>query len=150
MTQLSPHFGLAEFTQSQTAIRRGINNTPSSAAIDNLTRVAQLLESVRTLLGNQPISISSGYRSPGVNAAVGGAPNSRHLLGLAADFTCPSFGEPRDICLKIKSSALIFDQLIFEGTWVHIGLSPAGEQVRQQILTAHFKGGTVTYTESVV
>ncbi|MBC8641290.1 peptidase M15 [Caballeronia sp. EK] len=150
MTQLSTHFGLAEFTQSQTATRRGINNTPSPAAIDNLTRVAQLLESVRTLLGNQPISISSGYRSPGVNAAVGGAPNSRHLLGLAADFTCPSFGGPRDICLKIKSSALIFDQLIFEGTWVHIGLSPAGEPVRQQILTAHFNGGTVTYSASVV
>jgi zinc D-Ala-D-Ala carboxypeptidase len=149
MTQLSEHFGLVEFTQSQTATRRGIDNTPSTMAIQNLERVAQLLEGVRTLLGNRVISISSGYRSPGVNAAVGGAPNSRHLLGLAADFTCPSFGAPRAICLKIRDSTLTFDQLIFEGTWVHLGLSPTGEQPRRQVLTAHFNGGTVTYSASL-
>jgi hypothetical protein len=145
MTQLTEHFGLAELTQSQTATRRGIDNTPSESATQNLKRVAALLEQVRTLLGDHPISISSGYRSPGVNAAVGGAPSSMHLFGLAADFTCPSFGAPHDICAKIRSSQLSFDQVIFEGTWVHLGLVQDGKMPRRQALTARFDQGTVTY-----
>lgn len=150
MTQLTTHFTLEELTQSQTAVRRGIDNNPSIAIIQSLTLVAQLLEQVRTLLGDKPLLISSGYRSPAVNAVVGGARDSRHLLGLAADFTCPTFGTPRDICLKIQGSTLVFDQLIFEGTWVHIGLSPAGQAPRKQVLTANFGAGATTYTPSIV
>lgn len=150
MTQLTIHFTLEELTQSQTAVRRGIDNNPSVAIVQSLTLVAQLLEQVRTLLGDRPMLISSGYRSPAVNAVVGGARDSRHLLGLAADFTCPTFGTPRDICLKIQGSTLVFDQLIFEGTWVHIGLSPAGEPPRKQVLTANFGTGATTYTPSIV
>jgi hypothetical protein len=118
--------------------------------VDNLRNLAALLEKVRALLGSRPVLVSSGYRSPGVNAAVGGARDSLHLQGLAADFTCPSFGAPRAICLKIADSDLQFDQLICEGTWVHIGLAPAGCAPRGQILTAHFDNGHVTYTADVV
>ena len=149
MTQFTPHFTVEELTQSQTAIRRGIDNTPSPGAVANLKRVAALLEQVRMLLGEKPILVSSGYRSPGVNAAVGGASNSRQLVGLAADFTCPSFGMPRAICREVAESRLPFDQLIFEGTWVHIGLSPEGTPLRRQVLTAHFQNGMSTYTEGI-
>jgi hypothetical protein len=149
MTLLSTHFTLEELTQSQTAIRRGIGNTPPPDAVESLKRVAASLEQVRTLLHGNPILVSSGYRSPGVNAAVGGASNSRHLFGLAADFTCPSFGTPRAICSKVAESGLAFDQLIYEGTWVHIGLSPGNAPSRRQVLTAHFRSGMVTYTDGI-
>ncbi|BDC46011.1 D-Ala-D-Ala carboxypeptidase family metallohydrolase [Paraburkholderia terrae] len=149
MTSLTTHFTLEELTISQTATRRGIDNTPSPAAVDNLKKVAALLEQVRTLLGTKPVLVSSGYRSPGVNAAVGGASNSRHLLGLAADFTCPSFGSPKAICKEIAESELAFDQLIFEGAWVHIGLPPDNTPSRRQILTAHFQNGMASYMEGI-
>jgi hypothetical protein len=149
MTSLTTHFTVEELTQSQTAIRRGIDNTPAPDVVENLKRVAALLEQIRTLLGEKPIFVSSGYRSPGVNAAVGGASNSRHLLGLAADFTCPSFATPQIICREIAESGLAFDQLIFEGTWVHIGLSPESTSLRRQVLTAHFQNGMATYTEGI-
>jgi zinc D-Ala-D-Ala carboxypeptidase len=150
MTQLTTHFSLEELTLSQTAVRRGIDNTPSLEQVKNLKRVAAMLEDVRTLLGEKPVLISSGYRSPGVNAAVGGAKDSRHLLGLAADFTSPPFGPPKDICLKIAASDLPFDQLIYEGTWVHIGLAPNGTPPRKQLLTAHFQNGMTIYTPKIV
>ena len=72
MTKISSHFDLSEFTTSQTAARRSIDNTPPPDVIERLKHTAQWLEGVRTLLG-VPIIISSGYRSPALNKAVGGA-----------------------------------------------------------------------------
>lgn len=142
--KLTEHFALSELVASQTAARRQIDNTPSPAIVKNLTRTAQLLERVRVLLGSKPILISSGYRSPTLNEAVGGAKTSAHMQGLAADFTCPGFGTPLDICHRLASLGVEFDQLIQEGTWVHIGLSPDGQKPRRQVLTAHFSGGGPT------
>jgi hypothetical protein len=149
MTRLTDHFSLAELTQSETAARRQIDNTPSPAVVENLTRTAQTLEQVRTLLGARPILVSSGYRSPAVNTAVGGAANSAHMTGLAADFICLGFGSPLEICRKIAASNIPFDQLIQEGTWVHIGLAPAAQKPRQQVLTANFGPGTTTYVNGL-
>lgn len=143
---LTDHFALSELTQSETAARRGIDNTPSSAIVENLTRTAQTLERVRALLGSKPILISSGYRSPALNKAIGGASNSAHVQGLAADFICPGYGSPLDICKRLVSAGLEFDQLIQEGTWVHIGLAASGQRPRQQVLTAHFGGGSTSYS----
>lgn len=123
---LTPHFTLDELTFSQTAARMGISNLPTGEAYDNVVRLAETLEVVRTILGNKPILISSGYRSPEVNAAVGGAPQSAHMSGLAADFTCPGFGTPKDICYVLEPAMheLAVDQLIYEfNSWVHLGLS---------------------------
>jgi hypothetical protein len=118
---LTPHFTLAELT----ATSHGPNpTTPEVEA--NLKRLAETMEEVRVVLHNNPIFISSGYRSPGVNAAVGGATNSAHLSGLACDFTCPGFGTPRDICKTLEPlmTVLGIDQLIWEfQSWVHLGLS---------------------------
>jgi zinc D-Ala-D-Ala carboxypeptidase len=123
---LSPHFSLAEMTASQTAARMGLSNQPDEASKANLTTLCGVLEQVRTLLNSLPILISSGYRAPAVNAACGGSSTSAHMYGLAADFTCPQYGTPYDICLKLSPymPELQIDQLIheYEG-WVHLGLS---------------------------
>ena len=128
MTQLTKNFTLEEFTDSQTAARKGIANVPSVGSPEraNLQRTAEVMEDVRALLGNKPILISSGYRSPQVNAAVGGSKSSAHMSGLAVDFSCPGFGTPKAICHKLHShmKELGVDQLIHEyDTWVHLGLS---------------------------
>lgn len=140
--QLTPHFTLAELTASETAERRGINNAPDPLAAKNLFRLAELLEQVRALLGAKPIRISSGYRSVALNKAVGGASNSDHLIGMAADFTCPDFGDPLKICRAIAGSGIKFGQLIWEGTWVHI--SAADGTNDGQVLTAVFTPGKPT------
>lgn len=139
--QLSPHFKLSEFTVSQEAARAGIRNEPLTSHIGNLKRVANVLEQVRALLGGHPIIISSGYRSPQVNKIVGGSRTSDHMQGLAADFICPGFGSPRDVCECIADSYIAFDQLIFEGSWVHLGLSAAYHAGRREVLTAIFEHG---------
>jgi hypothetical protein len=149
MTRLTDHFSLEELTQSETAARRRIDNTPSPAVVENLTRTAQTLEQVRALLGSRPVLVSSGYRSPALNAAVGGAASSAHMTGLAADFICPGFGSPLEICRKIAASNIVFDQLIQEGTWVHVGLAPAGPKPRQQVLSASFGPGATTYVNGL-
>jgi hypothetical protein len=125
---LSEHFTLEEMIASQTASRLGINNIPSISQIERLKRVAGVMEEVRKVLGNKPIFISSGYRNPQVNAAVGGAINSAHVNALACDFTCPSFGPPPLICSALAPYIELFsiDQLINEYPphgWVHLGLS---------------------------
>ena len=143
---LSPHFSLAELVASQVATRKGIDNTPAAAVVANLARLAALLEQVRALVG-APIAISSGYRSPALNKAVGGAGNSAHVLGLAADISTSKLA-PKALALLIRQSDIAFDQLIYEGTWVHIGLS-AGTP-RRQVLTAKFAGGGVSYVAGIV
>lgn len=136
-TMLSPHFALEEMVISQTASRLNIDNTPSPAVIANLTTLAAALERVRAVLG-QPMSIDSGYRSPMLNKAVGGVPGSAHITGYAADFICPAFGSPLDICRKLATAGIPFDQMIQEGTWVHFSVDP---QMRGEILTKAPGGG---------
>lgn len=96
------------------------------------------MEAVRRLLGDQVITVSSGYRSPALNRAVGGARRSAHLTGHAVDFNCYGFGAPRAVCRAVAGSDLAFDQLIEEGTWVHISFDP---RLRRQVLTKRAGGG---------
>lgn len=130
---LSPHFTLAEFTQSQTAVRLGIDNNPPSDVIENLKRTAMCLEAVRTYLG-KPITISSGYRSPRLNKAVRGAAKSQHVTGHAVDFICPAFGTPAEIVKALLKAGTVFDQLILEfppNGWVHMSVT---DRPRKQAL----------------
>jgi zinc D-Ala-D-Ala carboxypeptidase len=139
VVNLSKHFTLAELTVSQEGVRRGIDNTPSPEILDRLKRLAELLEEVKAELGGVGILISSGYRCPELNAAVGGSKNSAHMAGLAADFTAPRYGSVYQVARKIADSGIVYDQLIHEyGAWVHIGLAAATQQ-RQQNLSI-FKG----------
>lgn len=125
---LSPHFTLEELTVTRHA---AIGNTPSAAVVDDLSRLAQFMEQVRAVLGH-PIIISSGYRSFAVNQAVGGSKNSAHLQGRAADFTCPGYGTPYQVCRAIIDAGLEFDQLINEPGWVHIAIA---KNTREDVLT---------------
>lgn len=135
---LTDHFTLEEMIASREAAVHSINNYPPPAIIDNLKRTAAVLELVRKVL-NFPLHINSGYRSPEVNQLVGGAKNSAHMDGLAADVICPQFGDPIAVAGKIMQSSWVLDeidQLIYEyGSWVHVGLAKAGDRPRKQILT---------------
>jgi hypothetical protein len=80
--------------------------------------------------------IDSGYRCPALNQAIGGVPTSKHMQGLAADFVCPLFGDPKAVCLKILEAGIKFDQLIMEmNKWTHFGLCLPNETMRQEALT---------------
>jgi zinc D-Ala-D-Ala carboxypeptidase len=121
---LSPNFSLTEFTDSQTAARMGIDNDPPVELVPVLKATARCMEDVRDLLGGKPVLVSSAYRSPELNAAIGGSKNSQHMSGEAVDFTCPKFGTPEQIVQAIKDSPLLFDQCILEYyRWVHISFS---------------------------
>lgn len=140
---LSPHFALSEFLISQTAARKSIDNTPSAIVVGELRTTAELLERVRTIVGGHPILISSGYRSPQLNRAIGGAPDSAHVWGGAADFTAPGFGEPLDVIDAIVPhlDTLGVDQIIWEyRTWVHVGRAPTTRQPRHEVLTIDDSG----------
>lgn len=143
--KLSSHFTLDELTQSQTAVRKGIDNTPAPAVVGNLARLAGVLEQVRAAAA-RPISISSGYRSPALNKAVGGSATSAHVLGLAADITASGM-TAKQLAVAIRDAGIEVDQIIWEGTWVHVGLT-AGKP-RNQVLTATFSGGRASYSEGI-
>lgn len=134
---LTEHFSMAEMIATQ---QRGIDNTPPNGTIRaNIIRTAQLLERIRELLA-APVVVTSGYRCPVLNRAVGGSLASAHMQGLAADILVPQFGLPFDVCNAIKEQMGEFgiDQLIYEGSWTHIGLR--AEAPRYQALT-WFGGG---------
>jgi hypothetical protein len=139
--KLSENFTLDELTFSQTAVRHNINNNPSSSVKNNLRTLAENLEKIRTLLGH-PIRISSGFRCMELNRKIGGSVNSAHMDGLAADFTCAKFGKPIDIVKALFKSGIKVDQVICEGTWVHVSFDP---KMRQQFLTATFINGKPSY-----
>ncbi len=144
--KLSPHFTLAELTASDTAARRGWDNTPNEAEIQNLIRLAQLLEMVRDVI-LQPLIINSGFRSKQVNDAIGSRDTSQHRLGCAADFRVPGM-TPRDVCKLVIASGIPFDQLIQEfyeegkpGGWVHISVpNSADGRPRRSALIIDSKG----------
>jgi zinc D-Ala-D-Ala carboxypeptidase len=136
---LSPHFTLEEMTISQTGARLGIDNRPGPDALANLRRLADRLEAVRALVG-RALVISSGYRSPELNRAVGGVDSSAHVQSLAADFISP----PAACILvarQIAASAIGSDQLIDEHDWIHLAVAAPGRPERRQCLTLLAGGG---------
>lgn len=144
---LSSHFTLEEATVSDTAVRLGIDNTPDAETLNNMAQAAKLMETVRQLL-DVPIFVTSWFRCEEVNRAVGGAhrPGIDHSSGWCVDFRAPGFGTPLEVCRAIRDSGMKFDQLIYEGTWVHLSFAPP---MRQMVLTAHFGGGATTYTKGL-
>lgn len=122
--RLADHFTLAEMVASGEAIRRGIDNTPTDAVVTNLEALCQnVLEPLRRHVGC--VRVSSGYRSPELNKVVGGAANSQHLRGEAADLHCSSLDQARR-WFDFIVQHLDFDQLLLERRlsngccWLHV------------------------------
>jgi len=143
--RLTANFWLSEFLRSEAATRKGLSNTPNEEALACIRVIlAPGMQQVRNIL-RAPVLITSGYRSQAVNRAVGGAKESWHCLGLAADFVAPEFGMPRTVVERLMLEGdLHFDQLIHEGDWVHISFR-AASRARRQVLTARFDNGRVSY-----
>lgn len=151
---LTKNFKLEEFTKSQTASRKGIDNTPDDKVIKNLKVVSKnICQRVRDSF-NRPVYINSGYRSEELNTAIGGSTNSQHIIGQAVDMEIPGVTN-YDQALWIRDN-LDFDQLILEAYtpgvlnsgWVHCSYKNP-EKNRKEVLTATFENGTVTYSRGL-
>lgn len=125
MTRLSKNFPLSEFIASETAKKEGLSNMPTRAHMRNLYVTAFGLEMVRAYLGNKPLMVSSGYRNPQVNAAVGGVEGSAHASGFAADVYHSEL-DAYTVCKTIAGTKIPFDQLIYEKKRgvMHISFDP--------------------------
>src|SRR6185312_8949865 len=145
MTPLSPHFSLEELTFSQLAARKGLDNTPNGEQRAALTRLCvTLLEPARALLG-VPLHVDSGYRAPAINLAVGGAANSAHMEGRAAD-VIPIGIAIQEAFDRLRFSALPFDQLITEcDACLHLAVAPANALPRGEVLAATGGPGRWSY-----
>lgn len=147
---LSPHFTLRELSRSETALRRGIDNTPSQGVIENLRALCvAVLEPLREHFS--VVRISSGYRSPELNRLAGGSVSSQHVRGEAADLEIDGV-DNLTAARWIAASLLPFDQLILEfyvpgdptSGWIHLSHKATGN--RRQVLTASRSGGAVHYS----
>jgi zinc D-Ala-D-Ala carboxypeptidase len=137
--KLSKNLSLSEVTYSQTALRKGIDNTPTEAHIENLKYVAEkVFQPIRDHFG-VPIYISSGYRSQALNEAIGGSPRSFHSHGMALDLD--QDGRNRgvsnaDVFYYIKEN-LLYTELIWEfgndknPNWVHVAIAPGRENEKK-------------------
>lgn len=129
------YFSLAEFLNSATAKRLNIDNTPTFEIVDNLNRLADYLDNIREKLG-KPILVSSGYRCPVLNKAVGGVTNSQHQKGLAADLVCADMAKLESVLRETGG----FDQLIKEhrkgskSFWFHVSVCVHNGKPRNQII----------------
>lgn len=152
--KLSKNFSLKEFTRSSTASRLGIDNTPTDEHLENIKHVVnQICQPVRDHF-NKPVTITSGYRSPDLNAAVGGSTRSQHSKGEAVDLEI--FGIANKKVADWIVDNCEFDQVILEfynpaeginSGWVHASLKREGGNRRMKLIA--YKDGVSTRYESV-
>jgi len=140
--QLSEHFTLEELTHTD---HRELDNTPNDTEKNNLKRLAEFLEEVKTVLGGKPVMVNSAFRSKAVNDAVGSKDTSQHRIGCAADIRIPGM-TPDEVVKAIISSGIAYDQVIREfDRWTHISVpnEPVGTPRRQALIID--KQGTRPY-----
>jgi uncharacterized protein YcbK (DUF882 family) len=142
MTQLSEHFTLEELTHTD---HRELENTPNEQELENLKRLAEFLETVKTVLGGKPILVSSAFRSKAVNDSVGSKDTSQHRVGCAADLRVPGM-TPDEVVKAIIASGIGYDQVIREfDRWTHISIpNKLFDSPRKQALIID-KQGTRVY-----
>lgn len=150
MMNLSEHFTLEEFTASETAGRRGIDNDLPAALYQTARDTCEMLEEIRRLLANLaqrnvPVIITSGYRCLALNRAIGSSDTSDHVRGQAADIRAPAFGSPIAIARALAPhlDTLGIGQLINEfpgsGGWVHVSTRTPANPVNR-IITITSRG----------
>jgi hypothetical protein len=153
MPRLSKNFTLTEFTKSQTASRRGLDNTPNEQHLQNAKLLFEnVVQKVRDQFGITVIN--SGYRGPALNEAVGGSNKSQHCKGEAVDIECP--GQSNYMVAKWIEENLDFDQLILEfyipgkenSGWVHVSYKSEGN--RKSVLTAMKENGNTVYKAGLI
>ena len=138
---LSPHFTLEELTITD---HRTLDNTPNETELANLKRLAEFLETVKTVLGGKPIMVNSAFRSKAVNDAVGSKDTSQHRIGCAADIRVPGL-TPDEVVKAIIASGIGYDQVIREfDRWTHISIPNAGAPRKQALIID--KAGTRVYS----
>jgi len=116
---LTPNFTFEELTHTD---HREFDNTPNESELNNLKRLAEFLEQVKTVLGGKPIMVNSAFRSKQVNDAVGSKDTSQHRVGCAADIRIPGM-TPDEVVKAIIASNLGYDQIIREfDRWTHISV----------------------------
>ena len=148
--KLTENFSLNELTKSQTAERKGIDNTPSAEHQDNLKSLCEMiLQPIRDHFG-QVVSVSSGYRSPELCVAIGSSTQSQHAKGQASDFEI--FGVSNKELADYIDQNLDYDQLILEywkgedepnSGWVHCSYTNGNN--RKQYLRAYKENGSTKY-----
>ena len=142
--QLTKHFTLAELTASGKARSLGLDNTPAPELVPRLLRTAEMLERIRATLG-VPVIVTSGYRAPAVNRAVGGVTSSDHIQGHAADIVAPGYGTATQIARTLAPlvSTLGIGQLALEGVkgkqWVHVS-TRVPDKPANRVITITDKG----------
>jgi len=138
---LSPHFTLEELTHTD---HRTLDNTPNEIELANLQRLAEFLETIKTVLGGKPIMVNSAFRSKAVNDAVGSKDTSQHRIGCAADIRVPGI-TPDEVVKAIIASGIGYDQVIREfDRWTHISIPNAGAPRKQALIID--KSGTRVYS----
>jgi putative chitinase len=138
---LTPHFTLEELTITD---HRELENTPNETELANLKRLAEFLETVKTVLGGKPIMVNSAFRSKAVNDAVGSKDTSQHRIGCAADIRVPGI-TPDEVVKAIIASGIGYDQVIREfDRWTHISIPNAGTPRKQALIID--KAGTRVYS----
>ena len=139
---LTEHFTLEELTHTD---HRQYDNTPNDSELENLKRLAEFLEDVKTVLGGKPIMVNSAFRSKQVNDAVGSKDTSQHRIGCAADIRVPTM-TPDQVVKAIIASELLYDQVIREfDRWTHISIpNTSDSKPRKQALIID-KTGTRVY-----
>ena len=142
---ITPNFSLEELTASETAERNGWDNNPNGYERENLSRLADLLEQVKVVLGGKPIMINSAFRSKQVNDAVGSKDTSQHRTGCAADIRVPGM-TPDQVVKAVIASGIGYDQIIREfDRWTHISIpNTIDTSPRKQALIID-KAGTRAY-----
>jgi len=143
---LSDHFTYAEFTRSDTALRLGLTNDMPMELLHNARATAVMLERIRAFLGG-PMAVTSGYRCLELNRAIKSKDTSDHVQALACDFVCPSiptFGVAKQLAAVMDK--LFIGQLIYEHTWVHVGV-PVPENPNNRILTVQPWGYSIGITD---
>jgi zinc D-Ala-D-Ala carboxypeptidase len=153
MVRLSQNFTIQEYIKSQTALRQGIDNTPTEEHMGNATALFRnVVQKVRDQFG--VTVINSGYRGEALNKAVGGSSRSQHCKGEAVDIECP--GTPNYDVAKWIEENLDFDQLILEfytpgipdSGWVHVSYKSEGN--RKSVLTAMKENGKTVYKPGLI
>jgi uncharacterized protein YcbK (DUF882 family) len=140
---MTEHFTLEELTHTD---HREFDNTPNDAELENIKRLAEFLEEVKTVLGGKPIMVNSAFRSKQVNDAVGSKDTSQHRIGCAADIRVPSM-TPDEVVRAVIASGIGYDQIIREfDRWTHISVpNQASGTPRRQALIID-KQGTRVFT----